>query len=216
MLRRSMTVRMMTVIAASALMIAAGCEYPPPAELVVEPPEDPVAEMREDAMLDELMDEEESKMDWTISSSAFDDGDTIPVKYTADGENISPPLSFEGVPEGAVEIALICHDPDAPREGGWTHWVVYGMPPDIDGLPEDVPAEPTLDDPQLVQGENSWEAFGYGGPSPPAGDPHRYQFRGYALSETLDLDPGATKQEVEAAMNGKILGEAMLEGLYGR
>ena len=155
-------------------------------------------------------------MDWTIRSDAFDHGEGIPQRYTADGENISPALTFEGVPEDAVEIALICHDPDAPREGGFTHWVVYGMAPDIGGLPEDVPAESTVDSPRLVHGHNSRGEPGYIGPSPPPGDPHRYQFRGYALSEALELDPGATKEEVEAAMNGRVIGEAMLEGLYGR
>lgn len=152
----------------------------------------------------------------TITSSAFEEGGTIPQKYTADGEDVSPPLSFTGVPEGAAELALICHDPDAPREGGWTHWVVYGMAPDTAGLPEAVPAEERVEDPGLVQGVNSGEKVGYQGPSPPAGPAHRYQFTLYALSEKLSLDPGATKAELEAAMEGKVIGEAMLTGMYGR
>ncbi|MBD3292697.1 MAG: YbhB/YbcL family Raf kinase inhibitor-like protein [Armatimonadia bacterium] len=155
-------------------------------------------------------------MAWIITSSAFADGGMIPEKYTDDGEDVSPPLSFADLPDGAVEIALICHDPDAPRKDGWTHWVVYGMDADIGGLPENVPAEPTVSNPDLIQGENTWGNIGYGGPAPPAGNPHRYQFRGYALSEPLDLEPGATQEEVEAAMQGKVVGEAMLEGLYGR
>ena len=206
---------MVTALMVTVALLIAGCEYPPDPDPAVEPLDEPVETMREDAMLDELI-EEETHMDWTIRSSAFEDGEMIPRKYTDDGEDISPPLSFEGVPEEAVEIALICHDPDAPREGGWTHWVAYGMAPDIGGLPENVPATPTVDDPDLVQGENTWGNIGYGGPAPPPGDPHRYQFRGYALSEALDIDPGATKDELEAAMNGKVVGEAMLEGLYGR
>jgi len=153
---------------------------------------------------------------WSITSSAFEDGATIPQKYTADGEDVSPPLSFEGAPAGAMEIALICHDPDAPREGGWTHWVVYGMAPEIGGLPEAVPAEERIEEPGLVQGVNSGEKIGYMGPSPPAGPAHRYQFTAYALSEKLDLEPGATKAELEAAMEGKVIGEAMLTGMYGR
>lgn len=152
----------------------------------------------------------------TITSTAFEDGATIPQKYTADGEDISPPLGFAGVPEGAAELALICHDPDAPREGGWTHWVVYGMAPDIGGLPEAVPVEERVDDPGLVQGVNSGGKIGYMGPSPPAGPAHRYQFTVYALAEKLNLEPGATKAELESAIEGKVVGEAMLTGMYGR
>lgn len=204
------------VVAALAVVLLAGCERPPEGEQVVVPPPEVVDEAHDDAMAEEPPDEEATEMAWTITSSAFTDGETIPQKYTDDGEDVSPPLTFEGVPEGTVEIALICHDPDAPRAGGWTHWVVYGMAPEIGGLPENVPAEPTVDDPKLVQGENSWGRLGYGGPAPPPGAPHRYQFRGYALSEALDLEPGATKDELEAAMGGKVIGEAMLQGLYGR
>jgi len=204
------------VLVALAVAFLAGCERPPEGEQVVVPPPEVVDEAHDDAMAEEPPDEEATEMAWTIRSSAFSDGETIPQKYTDDGEDVSPPLTFEGVPEGTVEIALICHDPDAPRAGGWTHWVVYGMAPEIGELPENVPAEPTVDDPKLVQGENSWGRIGYGGPAPPAGDPHRYQFMGYALSEPLDLSPGATKDELEAAMGGKVIGEAMLEGLYGR
>lgn len=207
---------LLAVLAGFALIFSAGCEPPPEGEQVVGQPSDLVDEAWDAEMPDELVDEEETEMAWTISSSAFDDGDMIPEKYTDDGEDVSPPLSFEGVPDDAVAIVLICHDPDAPRPGGWTHWVVYGMAPDIGGLPEGVPTEPTVSDPELIQGENTWGNIGYGGPAPPEGSPHRYQFRGYALSEPLDLDPGATKEEVEAAMQGSVVGEAMLEGLYGR
>jgi len=165
---------------------------------------------------DDLASEEAVEMALNIGSTAFSDGETIPAKYTADGEDVSPPLSFKGVPEKAAELALICHDPDAPREGGWTHWVVYGMAPEIGGLPEGVPTESTVDDPKLVQGENSSGGTGYHGPAPPPGSPHRYQFKLYALSDPVDLEPGATKDELEATMEGKVIGEAMLEGLYAR
>lgn len=151
-----------------------------------------------------------------ITSSAFAHGATIPRRYTGDGEDVSPPLSFAGVPDEAAELVLICHDPDAPRAGGWTHWVVYGMAPDLTGLPEAIPAEPRVSDPALVQGENSWGRIGYGGPAPPPGKPHRYQFRLYAVRNALNLEPGATKDQVEAAMKDQIVAEAMLEGLYGR
>lgn len=203
-------------LAMLALLFGGGCEPPPEGEQVVGQPSDLVDDTYDTDMPDELVDEEGTQMAWTITSDAFDDGDMIPEEYTDDGRDISPPLTFEGVPEDAAELVLICHDPDAPREGGWTHWVVYGMAPGIDGLPENVPTEATVSDPELTQGENSWGKTGYGGPAPPPGDPHRYQFRGYALSEPLNLEPGATKNEVEAAMQGKIIGEAMLEGLYDR
>ena len=155
-------------------------------------------------------------MELTITSGAFADGDVIPARYTPDGENISPPLAFSAVPEGTVELALIVHDPDAPREGGWTHWVVYGMSPDIGGLPEALPAEGLPDGPTVVQGTNTGGEIGYMGPAPPPGQAHRYQFRLYALSERTGREQGATHDELQAAMLGRIIDEAMLEGLYRR
>ncbi|MEA3401848.1 MAG: YbhB/YbcL family Raf kinase inhibitor-like protein [Armatimonadota bacterium] len=216
-MRASRVLHVLAALAGMVLISATGCERPPEGEPVQEPPAEAVggaepAEPTPDVTPEEVPEE----MALSITSSAFSDGETIPVKYTADGEDVSPPLSFEGVPEDAAELALICHDPDAPRAGGWTHWVVYGMAPDIGGLPEAVPTTPTVDEPKLVQGSNSWPKTGYGGPAPPAGPAHRYQFTVYALSEELDLEPGATKDELEAAMEGTIIAEAMLEGLYGR
>ncbi|MGD9497043.1 MAG: YbhB/YbcL family Raf kinase inhibitor-like protein [Armatimonadota bacterium] len=155
-------------------------------------------------------------MAMTIRSPAFADGERIPVKYTADGANISPPLRFDGVPEGSAELALVCHDPDAPGPGGFTHWVAYGMAPGIDGLPEGVPPTATVDKPSLTQGRNSAGRVGYRGPSPPPGRPHRYQFRLYALARKLQLDAGASKEQLEAAMAGAITEQALLTGMYGR
>ncbi|MGD9497042.1 MAG: YbhB/YbcL family Raf kinase inhibitor-like protein [Armatimonadota bacterium] len=200
---------MVLSVVLAALLIGTGCprEEAPPVVTEVPPVEEQAPAVEGS---------EAGATTWTITSSAFAHGETIPQKYTEDGEDISPPLTFEGVPEGTAEIALICHDPDAPREGGWTHWVVYGMAPDIGGLPEGVPPEERVEDPGLIQGENSWGKIGYGGPAPPPGSPHRYQFLGYALSEELSLEPGATKAELEEAMEGKVIGEAMLEGMYGR
>lgn len=196
-----------------ALLHCVGCERQETQQTIIGgPPEGDTTVSEEQAPPAE----EGGEMVMQITSSAFENGQTIPVKYTADGDDISPPLSFSGVPEDAAELALICHDPDAPRAGGWTHWVVYGMAPDIGGLPEAVPTTATVDEPALIQGKNSWGKSGYGGPSPPPGKPHRYQFFLYALSERLDLEPGATKDELEAAMEGKVLAQAMLEGLYGR
>ena len=206
---RANVVRAMVAAALVGLLLA-GCEQEPEGPPIEGPPPEMI-----DAG-DDLASEEAVEMGFNIESSAFRDGETIPAKYTADGEDVSPPLSFEGVPEKAVELALICHDPDAPRAGGWTHWVVYGMAPEIDGLPEGVPTDSTVDDPKLVQGVTDFGSTGYGGPAPPPGAAHRYQFKCYALSAQLDLEPGATKDELEAAMEGKVIGEAMLEGLYAR
>lgn len=210
------TLMVLTVAAVVALLLSAGCEREPEGEPPAGQPPDLVDKTLDDRMTQDGPEEGQEEMDWTITSDAFADGEIIPEKYTADGADVSPPLTFAGVPEDAVELALICHDPDAPRKGGWTHWVVYGMAPEIGGLPEGIPPQETLDDPKLIQGVNSGGDIGYMGPAPPPGRPHRYQFRGYALGERLELEPGATKDQLEAAMDGKIIGQAMLEGLYGR
>ncbi len=191
------------------LTLIVGCSrQEPDRTVIVSPPED------DGAPADNV--QEAPAAELQVTSTAFEDGARIPDRYTADGENISPPLSFGGVPEDAVELVLICHDPDAPREGGWTHWVAYGMAPDISGLPEAVPTQPRVSEPGVTQGENSWGDIGYGGPDPPRGKPHRYQFMLYAVDAPLNLQPGATRADVEAAMEGKVVAEGLLEGLYGR
>jgi Raf kinase inhibitor-like YbhB/YbcL family protein len=153
-------------------------------------------------------------MDISVNSTAFRDGDTIPQKYTCDGEDISPPLAWEGVPEGAKSLALITDDPDAPA-GTWVHWVIYNLPPSRAGLPEGVPVE------QVVagigtQGSNSSRRNGYSGPCPPGNTPHRYYFKLYALDVELGLAPGASKSDLEKAMQGHILAQGQLLGKYGR
>jgi Raf kinase inhibitor-like YbhB/YbcL family protein len=156
----------------------------------------------------------EIAMTITLESTAFEAGETIPTKHTCDGDDVSPPLSWGEVPEGSESIALICDDPDAPR-GTWVHWVVFGLPPDTRQLPEGIPADPALQD-GAVHGTNDFGRSGYGGPCPPAGPAHRYYFRLYALDSELQLDPGASKQDLVAAMEGHILGEGELMGRYGR
>lgn len=152
---------------------------------------------------------------WSLTSSAFTDGGTIPKQYTADGPDVSPPLAWTAPPAGTAELALICDDPDAPA-GTWTHWVVYGMAPDLTGLKEDTPKEESVADPKLTQGINSFGKTGWGGPSPPPGKPHRYQFTLYALSAKLNLQPGAEKAALQKAMEKKVLAQAQLTGTYGR
>ncbi len=148
-----------------------------------------------------------------LTSSAFAEGAMIPVKYTCDGQDVSPPLTWSDVSAGTAALALICDDPDAPV-GTWVHWVVFNLPPDIGGLPEGVPPDKTLKG-GGVQGTTSWRRVGYGGPCPPSGT-HRYFFRLYALDGPLSLTSSATAKDVQAAMKGHILAEAQLMGRYRR
>jgi Raf kinase inhibitor-like YbhB/YbcL family protein len=158
-------------------------------------------------------DEGEVSMTIELSSPAFAQGETIPEKYTCDGEDISPPLQWQNVPEGARSLALIVDDPDAPR-GDWVHWLLYNIPETAGELPENVaPAESVPGGGS--QGSSSWSRVGYGGPCPPGGT-HRYFFKLYALDTELDLDAGATKEALLAAMEGHILGQGELMGTYAR
>jgi len=147
-----------------------------------------------------------------IWSPAFSNGDMIPAIYTADGQDLSPPLQWEctGNPGS---FALICEDPDAPM-GTWVHWVVFNIPGESRMLPQGVPAAEELEDGTL-QGTNSWGNTGYGGPAPPSGK-HRYFFRLYALDGMLNLLPGATAEELRAALSEALLVEASFMGEYSR
>ena len=152
-------------------------------------------------------------MDLKITSSTFREGEMIPKKYTDDGENISPPLSWTGVPANAKSIALIADDPDAPR-GTWVHWVLFDLPPQTAGLPENVPKRTTLSNGGR-QGINDSHSIGYDGPAPPSGT-HRYYFKVYALDVMLTLESGITKAQLLKAINGHILAEGQLMGRYKR
>lgn len=151
-----------------------------------------------------------------VASSAFAHNQAVPRRYTDDGQNISPPIEWAGVPDGTRELALIVDDPDAPTPQPWVHWVAYHIPPNMKGFPEGV--SPSLRGPgSILQGKNSWNKVGYGGPAPPRGHGlHHYHFRLYALDASLDLEPGASKEAVLKAMQGHILGEAVLTGTYQR
>ncbi|MBU0469901.1 MAG: YbhB/YbcL family Raf kinase inhibitor-like protein [Nanoarchaeota archaeon] len=142
-----------------------------------------------------------------ILSSAFDDGDEIPIKYTCDDEDISPPLEFSDIPEEAKSLVLILDDPDAPKET-WTHWLVFNIPVNATEVDEGK-------EPKGTAGENSWGKLGYGGPCPPDGE-HKYIFKLFALDLKLDLPEGSNKNDVEAAMEGHILEKAELIGKYER
>ncbi len=150
-----------------------------------------------------------------LTSTAFLEGTIIPKVNTGDGKDISPPLRWSGAPANTQSFALICDDPDAPRKEPWVHWVLFHLPADARELPEAVPASDTLTG-AGKQGKNDFGKIGYGGPAPPPGKPHRYYFKLYALDTILDLEEGATKQELEQAMKGHILASGQLMGKYGR
>jgi Raf kinase inhibitor-like YbhB/YbcL family protein len=153
-------------------------------------------------------------MAFSIASAAFKTGGSVPRDFTADGKDVSPALSWEGPPPGTLAFALICDDPDAPM-GTWVHWVIWNLPATAKGLAQGVQPARTLAD-GSAQGKNDFGRIGYGGPSPPAGKPHRYFFRLYALKEKLSLGAGASRQELERAMQGRILGTAEVFGTYRR
>jgi Raf kinase inhibitor-like YbhB/YbcL family protein len=156
-----------------------------------------------------------------LASSAFQEGTKIPKQYSGEGQDLSPPLAWSGLPGGTRELALICDDPDAPSPEPWVHWVIYKIPPATAALPEGLPKTPTLQEPAgALQGKNSWpsgQTIGYRGPlPPPKSGPHRYFFKLYALDAALNLAPGATKAALVKAMDGHVLGEGRLMGTYER
>lgn len=156
-----------------------------------------------------------------LASDAFTHHAEIPRKYTGDGQDVSPPLRWEGVPSNAREFALICDDPDAPSPEPWVHWVLYKIPVDVLSLAEGVPAKAKLEHPQgALQGLNSWPSgrtVGYRGPAPPRGHgTHHYHFRIYALDVPLHLPPKSDKQALLDAMKGHVLDEGELIGIYER
>jgi Raf kinase inhibitor-like YbhB/YbcL family protein len=152
-------------------------------------------------------------MEIKIKSLAFVPGGKIPGKYTCDGMDISPPLSWTSGPEGTKTFALICDDPDAPM-GTWVHWVLFNLPADITEFRENVPPDKELEN-GAKQGMNDFRKIGYGGPCPPGGT-HRYFFKLYALDTEINLEAGATKAELLEAMEGHILAEGQMIGRYER
>jgi hypothetical protein len=145
-----------------------------------------------------------------IKSSAFKENENIPSKFTCDGENVSPELSWSDSLEGTKTFALIVDDPDAPS-GTFVHWVVYNLPSNVTSLPEGISDLPS----GAKQGTNHFGDNNYGGPCPPSGI-HRYYFKLYALDNEVQLKPGAGKKDLLKAMEGHILAEAQLMGKYER
>ena len=143
-----------------------------------------------------------------VTSTAFNEGENIPKEYSCDGENLSPPLAWSDVPQGTQSLVLIVDDPDAPS-GTFVHWVVYDLPAALASLPEGASGIGR-------EGVNGFRKSGFGGPCPPRGSTHRYFFKLYALDMVLGLKAGASKAEVEKAMQGHILAQGQLVGKYGR
>lgn len=154
----------------------------------------------------------------TIRSEAFAAGEPIPKRHTGDGEDLSPALSWTGVPDNAKELALIVDDPDAPTPEPWVHWVIYKLPATTTGLPEGVPTTPQLSEPAgALQGKNSWPTVGYRGPAPPRGHGvHHYHFKVYALDTALDVATGLDKKQLLDKMRGHVIAEGELVGTYQR
>lgn len=147
-------------------------------------------------------------MDIQIVCPAFASGESIPKKFTCEGQDVSPPLVWSNLPDGTAGLALIVDDPDAPA-GDWVHWLLYNLPANLTTLPEGAKGVG-------VEGVNSWGSRGYRGPCPPRGKTHRYVFKLYALSQALGLKPGASKAEVAKAMRGHILAEGQVIGRFTR
>lgn len=147
-----------------------------------------------------------------LTSSSFQPEGNIPRQFTCEGNDISPELSWKNAPSGVKTFALIVHDPDAPRSGGFTHWVAYNIPANVTEIPQDLPKSEKLPN-GGIQGKNDSGKLGYMGPCPPSGT-HRYYFYLYALDTELNLQPGATKDELEKAMKGHILAQTELMGRY--
>ena len=149
-----------------------------------------------------------------LTSRSFQSDGSIPRKYTCDGEDISPDLSWEGAPDGTETCTLIVDDPDAPGRT-FTHWVVYNIPGTVTGFEEGMSAFEILKT-GASQGKNDFGQAGYGGPCPPPGKAHHYHFRLYAIDDILDIPSGLSRNAVLSAMKGHVLDETEIVGLYKR
>ena len=148
--------------------------------------------------------------DLRIVSPAFTPLEHIPKRYTSEGENISPPLEWSGLPPGTQQLALICHDPDAPMPHGFTHWTIYGIPPSVNRLAE-------ADGSKFTEGINNADQPGYTGPAPPVGHgPHHYYFWLYALDKELDLKSGLNREQLLEVIAEHVIEQARLVGVYER
>jgi Raf kinase inhibitor-like YbhB/YbcL family protein len=148
-----------------------------------------------------------SVADLKVSSTAFGPGEHIPARYTGDGDDLSPPLEWSGVPDGTRAFAVVCHDPDAPLVEGFTHWVLYGIPGEVTSLAEGTDG--------FVAGKNSFGNAGYNGPAPPPGHGvHHYYFWVYALDRELDLEPGLERRALLERIEDHVIEQNRLIGTY--
>lgn len=153
-----------------------------------------------------------------LRSKAFEAFKEIPRRYTAEGEGLSPPLKWSGVPDGTHEFVLICEDPDAPTPKPFLHWMIYHLTPNTSQLPEGLAQQEEIEYPVMAtQGRNTLQQYGYTGPNPPLWHgPHHYYFKLYALDSELSVAPDAGRTEVLKAMKGHVIDEAQLVGFYER
>lgn len=155
------------------------------------------------------------KRTFKIESTIFRNGDNIPEKFTANGENLSPPLSWENVPYGAKELVLICEDPDSVGTKPFVHWILYKIPANLRNIESGIPEHAKSTTAQFLQGKNSTGRVGYFGPKPPArSGPHRYYFKLYALDAPLSVPEGLSKEALFEAMRSHIIGETEFMGKY--
>ena len=152
-----------------------------------------------------------------LRSPAFEDGGTIPPLYGADGDDISPPLQWSGLPPSAQSLVLVVEDPDAPTPEPFVHWLVYGLSPATTSLPQNIGHEWTVSATDAMQGKNSNLKLGWTGMAPPKGDtPHRYFFQLFALKKFVSLAPGAGRTSLFEAMSGQVIGRGQLTGTFER
>jgi hypothetical protein len=151
-----------------------------------------------------------------IISPEFQRLETIPIRYSAQGANISPPLRWSGAPRETVELALICEDPDAPAPKPFVHWILYGIPATVSALPAGIPNQEEFELPILGrQGKNSLMQIGYTGPNPPFWHgAHHYVFRLFALNKPIELWPGAGRDDFYKAIENSMIAEARIVGLF--
>jgi len=149
-----------------------------------------------------------------LTSTAFENKGGLPEKYTCDGENISPPLRWDNLPEKTKSISIIMEDLDSPKIK-FTHWVIFNISPLTSELLENLPEGETLEN-EAIFGSNDFRQVGYDGPCPPSGSPHKYAFKIFALKKELNLQEGATKKQLLREMRRKILAKEQLIGIYER
>jgi len=218
-----MNARLLTAILLATLLLSA-CAAPKmtsePAPLVPEEsqatePTSPSESTNTPAETGVSSGQKEEAMPFELTSTAFKQGEPIPIQYSCDGEDISPPLTWGDPPDGTQSLALIMDDPDAPA-GTWVHWILFNVPAKTRELAEDAQIEgKNQDQDAIFVGGNSFGRSNYRGPCPPGGT-HRYFFKLYALDTTISLLPGASKRELLSAMEGHILAETELMGTYTR